>query len=208
MSKSTRRPLLAGEPGRAMHWPPPAQSRCSTRRTGGVRYCGLARDNTRNARRRGCEHTGAAPRVDALVGVSRWMTRAAPGHLPDSVPVNTERAIHVGAQAFREDEPNISPGASTSTPRVALLVLLLSADVGIDDADAHQGLRRCAHAGTCRGDGLTLRELAATGSADTPHCPETSAAPASSNLCHPCRAHAAQLHRGTRPRFMPATDPC
>jgi hypothetical protein len=51
---------------------------------------------------------------------------------------------------------------------------------------------------------MTLRELVASDFAGTSQCPESSAAgPAGTvYLCHPFLVHAAQLHRGTEPRFM------
>ena len=52
--------------------------------------------------------------------------------------------------------------------------------------------------------GLSLRELAANGFAETAHCREVLATGEAGTvyLCHPFLVHAAQPHRGTRPRFM------
>ena len=52
--------------------------------------------------------------------------------------------------------------------------------------------------------GLTLRELAEHEFAETAGCPEVLATGDAGTvyLCHPFVVHAAQPHRGTRPRFM------
>jgi hypothetical protein len=53
-------------------------------------------------------------------------------------------------------------------------------------------------------DGLTLRQLAKNGFAETEARPEASATGQAGTvyLCHPFLVHAAQSHRGSRPRFM------
>ena len=50
---------------------------------------------------------------------------------------------------------------------------------------------------------MTLGELAAHDFADTADCPEIAAVGSAGTvyLCHPFLVHAAQRHRGTRPRF-------
>lgn len=52
--------------------------------------------------------------------------------------------------------------------------------------------------------GVTLRQLSANGYASTETCPEVLATVAAGTvyLCHPFLVHAAQPHRGSRPRFM------
>jgi hypothetical protein len=52
--------------------------------------------------------------------------------------------------------------------------------------------------------GLSLRELAANGFAETAHCGEVLATGDAGTvyLCHPFLVHAAQIHRGANPRFM------
>ncbi len=52
--------------------------------------------------------------------------------------------------------------------------------------------------------GLSLRELSANGYASTGGCEEVLAVGEAGTvyLCHPFLVHAAQPHRGTRPRFM------
>jgi hypothetical protein len=87
-------------------------------------------------------------------------------------------------------------------------MLFLFSDVGTDDAPtrirvgSHIGLARVlAPAGE---EGRSLGELATNGFDETAHCPEALATgPAGTvYLCHPFLVHAAQPHRGTRPRFI------
>ena len=90
----------------------------------------------------------------------------------------------------------------------ALLMLFLLSDVGDDDAPTR--IRVGSHAHIARqlapaGDaGLTLGELAADGFASSASCDEALAVgPAGTvYLCHPFLVHAAQRHRGKRPRFL------
>jgi hypothetical protein len=87
-------------------------------------------------------------------------------------------------------------------------MLFLFSDVGTDDAPTR--IRSGSHAVIARqllphGDaGLTLRELAADGFSSSDECEEVSATGTAGTvyLCHPFLVHAAQPHRGTRPRFM------
>ena len=80
----------------------------------------------------------------------------------------------------------------------------------IGENDAPTRLRTGSHRDIARQlapageDGLSLRELAADGFAGSAHRPEALAtgAPGTVYLCHPFIVHAAQPHRGTRPRFM------
>jgi hypothetical protein len=89
-----------------------------------------------------------------------------------------------------------------------LLMLFLFSDVGPDDAPtriragSHRDIaRRLDPAGEA---GLTLRELAANGFDETANRPEVLATGRAGTvyLCHPFLVHAAQPHKGTRPRFM------
>jgi hypothetical protein len=90
----------------------------------------------------------------------------------------------------------------------ALLMLFLFSDVGPDDAPtrvrvgSHLEMARIlASAGE---QGRSLAELAVNGFAETAHCAEVLATGGAGTvyLCHPFLVHAAQPHRGTRPRFM------
>ena len=89
-----------------------------------------------------------------------------------------------------------------------LLMLFLFSDVGVHDAPtrirvgSHIDIaRQLAPAGEA---GLTLRQLASDGFADSAHRPEELAmGPAGTvYLCHPFLVHSAQKHRGKEPRFM------
>jgi hypothetical protein len=90
----------------------------------------------------------------------------------------------------------------------ALLMLFLLSDVGQNDAPTC--IRVASHLDVARtlapaGDhGLSLRELAANGFAETIARPEVVATGEAGTvyLCHPFLVHAAQPHRGTRPRFL------
>jgi hypothetical protein len=87
-------------------------------------------------------------------------------------------------------------------------MLFLFSDVGPDDAPTK--IRRGSHATIARellsyGDaGATLRQLSADGYASTEDCKVGLATGAAGTvyLCHPFLVHAAQPHRGSRPRFM------
>jgi hypothetical protein len=87
-------------------------------------------------------------------------------------------------------------------------MLFLFSDVGEDDAPTRirvgshlQIARELAPAGE---DGLSLREISAQGFASTANLPEVLATGDAGTvyLCHPFLVHAAQPHRGTRPKFM------
>jgi hypothetical protein len=89
----------------------------------------------------------------------------------------------------------------------ALLMLFLFSDVGEDDAPTR--IRAGSHRHVARmlapaGDaGLTLREIAARLD-ETDGCEEVLATGSAGTvyLCHPFLVHAAQPHRGSRPRFL------
>jgi len=86
--------------------------------------------------------------------------------------------------------------------------LFLFSDVGEEDAPTR--IRAGSHLDIARmlapagENGLTLRELAANGFAETAELPEVLATGDAGTvyLCHPFLVHAAQPHRGTRPRFL------
>src|SRR5690606_3549657 len=98
--------------------------------------------------------------------------------------------------------------ANVSSKARALLMLFLFSDVGADDAPTRLRVgshidmaRRLAPVGE---QGLSLRELAADGFAESAERPVELATGEAGTvyLCHPFLVHAAQPHRGTRPRFM------
>lgn len=148
---------------------------------------------------------------DQLVGQGRWRPSMALGTFPVRFPSSDDpgdAGWHIDVSFGFEDPDFFSWRANIKSRGRALLMLFLFSDVGEDDAPtrirvgSHLDIaRQLAPAGEA---GLTLRELAADGFASTAHCPEVLATgPAGTvYLCHPFLVHAAQPHRGTRPRFM------
>lgn len=148
---------------------------------------------------------------DALVGAGRWLPRPALGTFPIRFPSPDDPGDdgwHVDA-SFGEDNPDFMEWRINIHSRGrALLMLFLFSDVGPDDAPtriragSHIDIaRRLAPAGE---EGLTLRELAVDGFAESAERPEVRAVGEAGTvyLCHPFLVHAAQRHRGTEPRFM------
>ena len=148
---------------------------------------------------------------DALVGPSRWLACGSMGTFPVRFPSPQDpgdAGWHIDV-SFGFDEPDfMSWRVNVSSKGRALLMLFLFSDVGADDAPTRirvgshiEMARRLEPAGDA---GLTLGELAANGFAETAHCREALATGAAGTvyLCHPFLVHAAQPHRGTRPRFM------
>ncbi|RUT31307.1 phytanoyl-CoA dioxygenase [Arsenicitalea aurantiaca] len=148
---------------------------------------------------------------DALVGEGRWLPRNSLGTFPIRFPSPEDpgdAGWHIDVSFGTEDPDFLSWRANITSRGRALLMLFLFSDVGEKDAPtriragSHLDIaRRLAPAGP---DGLTLRELAATGFAESAHRPEVLAvgAPGTVYLCHPFIVHAAQPHHGTEPRFM------
>ena len=148
---------------------------------------------------------------DALVGGGRWLRRESLGTFPIRFPSPDDpgdAGWHVDVSFGFEDPDFFNWRANVRSKGRALLMLFLFSDVG--DADAPTRIRAGSHLAMARqlapaGDaGLSLRELAADGFAGTAGCREVLATgPAGTvYLCHPFLVHAAQPHRGTRPRFM------
>ncbi|MCP3139699.1 phytanoyl-CoA dioxygenase family protein [Pyxidicoccus xibeiensis] len=148
---------------------------------------------------------------DQLVGPGRWQPRFVLGTFPVRFPSAEDpgdAGWHVDVSFGYEHPDFFEWRANVSSRGRALLMLFLFSDVGEDDAPtrirvgSHVDIaRQLAPAGEA---GLTLRELAADGFARSAHRPEALATgPAGTvYLCHPFLVHAAQPHRGTRPRFM------
>jgi Phytanoyl-CoA dioxygenase (PhyH) len=150
---------------------------------------------------------------DQLVGEGRWLPRDGLGSFPVRFPHPEEpgdAGWHVDLNFPGDDcDPNEQQDFSawrvnvTSRDR-ALLMLFLFSDVGENDAptrirvgshiDMAQFLEPAGEAGMSRmnlsGMGADRPLALATGEAGTVY------------LCHPLLVHAAQRHRGTRPRFM------
>lgn len=150
---------------------------------------------------------------DQLVGPGRWAPRMSLGSFPVRFP-STENpgddGWHVdtsfpppdgGTGSFFEWRANVASQGR------ALLMLFLFSDVGEQDAPtririgSHRHIARLlAPEGT---KGLSFMELAQKLEGTTT-CPEALASGDAGTvyLCHPFIVHAAQPHRGTRPRFM------
>ena len=134
---------------------------------------------------------------DQIVGRGRWLPRLNIGTFPVRFPSPADP----GDAGWHID-------VSFGTENPDFLMLFLFSDVGPDDAPTR--LRVGSHLDIARtlapaGEhGLTLRELAEHEFAETAGCPEVLATGDAGTvyLCHPFVVHAAQPHRGTRPRFM------
>ena len=148
---------------------------------------------------------------DRLVGRGRWLPRGSLGTFPVRFPSPHDpgdAGWHVDASFGTENPDFLSWRVNVTSKGRALLMLFLFSDVGPDDAPtriragSHRDVaRRLAPAGD---QGLTLGELAANGFAESAHREELPATGEAGTvyLCHPFLVHAAQPHRGTRPRFL------
>jgi hypothetical protein len=150
---------------------------------------------------------------DQLAGAGRWERRGTLGTFPVRFPSPNDpgdAGWHVDVSFGWAENPAdfMERRANVASRDRLLLMLFLFSDVGEDDAPtrirvgSHLDMaRKLAPAGEA---GLTLREMAADGFAESAHRPEVLAtgSPGTVYLCHPFLVHAAQPHRGTRPRFM------
>lgn len=148
---------------------------------------------------------------DELVGPGRWRRPASMGTFPVRFPSPRDpgdTGWHIDVSFGTESPDFMSWRANIHSKGRALLMLFLFSDVGEDDAPtrirvgSHADIaRRLAPAGEA---GLTLGELVADGFASSTHRPEVNATGEAGTvyLCHPFLVHAAQPHRGTRPRFL------
>jgi hypothetical protein len=148
-----------------------------------------------------------------LVGRGRWEPRFSMGTFPIRFPSDQppgDDGWHVDVSYGWEERPDdfMSWRANIYSKSRGLLMLFLYSDVGEDDAPtrirvgSHQQIaRELEPAGEA---GLSLREMSHRGYASTAHLPEALATgPAGTvYLCHPFLVHAAQPHRGTKPKFM------
>jgi len=148
---------------------------------------------------------------DQLAGPGRWLPPQTLGTFPVRFPSPDDpgdAGWHIDVSFGTEDPDFMQWRANISSRGRALLMLFLFSDVGKDDAPtrirvgSHLDIaRQLAPAGEA---GLTLRELAENGFAESAGRPEVLATgkPGTVYLCHPFLVHAAQPHRGTTPRFM------
>lgn len=147
---------------------------------------------------------------DQLVGAGRWLAPRGLGTFPIRFPSRHppgDDGWHVDA-SFGDDPCFMEWRLNVKSRGRALLMLFLLSDVGPDDAPTR--IRKASHAVIARellpyGEaGATLRQLSAGGYASTEACELEQATGAAGTvyLCHPFLVHAAQPHRGTRPRFI------
>ena len=147
---------------------------------------------------------------DQLVGEDRWIAPKGLGTFPIRFPSREspgDDGWHVD-MSFGDHPDFMEWRVNVKSRGRALLMLFLFSDVGPDDAPTR--IRKASHATIARellpyGDtGTTLRQLSADGYASTEHCEVELATGAAGTvyLCHPFVVHAAQPHRGERPRFM------
>ncbi|MEH2623787.1 hypothetical protein V1292_001842 [Bradyrhizobium sp. AZCC 1719] len=147
---------------------------------------------------------------DQLVGVDRWFAPKGLGTFPIRFPSSEspgDDGWHVD-MSFGDSPDFMEWRANVKSSGRLLLMLFLLSDVGSDDAPTK--IRKGSHATIARellpyGDaGATLRQLSAHGYASTEDCEVELATGAAGTvyLCHPFLVHAAQPHRGERPRFM------
>jgi hypothetical protein len=148
---------------------------------------------------------------DSLVGPGRWHRPAAMGTFPVRFPSTADpgdAGWHIDVSFGTESPDFMSWRANIHSKGRALLMLFLFSDVGEDDAPTR--IRVGSHADIARqlapaGEpGLTLGELAADGFATSAQRPVVNATGEAGTvyLCHPFLVHAAQPHRGRRPRFL------
>lgn len=147
---------------------------------------------------------------DQLVGVDRWLAPKGLGTFPIRFPSPKppgDDGWHVDV-SFGDNPDFMEWRANVKSSGRALLMLFLFSNVGLDDAPTR--IRKGSHATIARellpyGEaGATLRQLSANGYASTEDCDVELATGAAGTvfLCHPFVVHAAQPHRGKRPRLM------
>ncbi|HEX2842984.1 phytanoyl-CoA dioxygenase family protein [Hyphomicrobium sp.] len=148
---------------------------------------------------------------DQLTGQGRWLPCMSMGTFPVRFPSPHDpgdAGWHIDVSFGFDDPDFMNWRANVQSRGRLLLMLFLFSDVGENDAPtrirvgSHLDIaRRLASAGDA---GLTLRDLAASDFAETSNCREVLASGEAGTvyLCHPFLVHAAQPHRGTRPRFL------
>jgi hypothetical protein len=151
---------------------------------------------------------------DQLVGEGRWKRNDWLGtfvlRFPAAGPAHDD-GWHIDMSFGGEDsspDDFLTWRANVRSRDRALLMLLLLTDCGEDDAPtrirvgSHLSMaRRLARHGEA---GVSLKQLAQEGFGDSASCPVALAAGEAGTvyLCHPFLVHAAQAHRGKRPRFL------
>jgi hypothetical protein len=151
---------------------------------------------------------------DQLVGPGRWLPRMNLGTFPVRFPSRDDpgdTGWHVDT-SFPPDTADVSDyfdwRVNITSKGRALLMLFLFSDVG--EKDAPTRIRVGSHLDVARllapagENGRSLRDLAVHGFVETKARREVLATGESGTvfLCHPFLVHAAQPHRGARPRFL------
>jgi hypothetical protein len=150
---------------------------------------------------------------DHLAGAGRWFPRKDLGTFPIRFPsdrdpgdtgwhVDTSFPPEHGGNNYMDWRVNIGSKGR------ALVMLFLFSDVGVNDAPTR--IRAGSHLDIARvlapagQNGRSLRELAVNGFTESAgRREELATGPAGTvYLCHPFLVHAAQPHRGSRPRFL------
>ncbi|MEV0390672.1 phytanoyl-CoA dioxygenase family protein [Nonomuraea sp. NPDC050643] len=144
--------------------------------------------------------------LDEVAGPGGWVPSGALGNMPVRFPgvaPADDRGWHVDASLGRPD----GSWAVSARPETMLLLVLLS-EVGDDDAPTR--LRVGSHRDAAQALGERVLDpfeagpLVDAASADRPVAYATGL-PGDVYLVHPLTVHAADVHRGTRPRFMAQT---
>lgn len=148
---------------------------------------------------------------DQLVGQGNWIPCRSMGTFPVRFPSDEDpgdTGWHVDA-SFPGDDPNnfFEWRINLQSKGRALLMLFLFSDVG--EKDAPTRIRVGSHLDVAKAlesfgeRGLSFMELASK-LAEMPEREKVSATGKAGTvyLCHPFIAHAAQVHKGTEPRFL------
>lgn len=148
---------------------------------------------------------------DQLVGEGKWLPRRSLGTFPVRFPSDAEPGddgwhIDVSFAGPRSDPANfLTWRANWRSKGRALLMLFLFSDVGENDAPTR--IRVGSHRQIARQlrphgeEGLSLLEIDYAATERLPQALATGEA-GTVYLCHPFLVHAAQKHRGTRPKLM------
>jgi hypothetical protein len=148
---------------------------------------------------------------DQLVGAGRWLPCTSVGTFPVRFPSPVDpgdAGWHIDMSFGWETPDFMDWRANITSKGRALLMLMLFSDVGESDAPTrirvgshHDAARMLAPAGE---HGLTTREMVSNGIGKSAGRPEVLVVGDAGTvyLCHPFLVHAAQSHRGTRPRFL------
>lgn len=145
---------------------------------------------------------------DQLVGAGRWLPR----HGLGTCPIRFPHPDDPGDTGWHVDASFTGPDGeyrlNLHSRNRALLMLFLFSDVGADDAPTR--VRLGSHLDVppllvpSDDGGADFFELSAAAEQASTHRPEIAATGAAGDvyLCHPFLVHAAQPHRGHRPRFI------